>query len=155
MPSEGYDHQSGHWLNANLPSVLWGSFTYERTENLPHTLRESIIKVLTVKPKSPDSWVLCESMIGSNWKWKWRGKSRGGKHWCFPEDSDPQGSSLGYITVFPPFPWQGKENTHAHSHTHKRQPKAIKTKEITESQRLQLQLPQQNNTESECPSESA
>lgn len=32
MPSEGYDHQSGHCLNATVSLMLWGRFIYERAE---------------------------------------------------------------------------------------------------------------------------
>ena len=72
---------------------------------------------------STDSWyrVLCGST--PNWKWKLftgqrvKMKSEGREHCCFPEDGEPHGTSLGYITLFPLLHWQRKENTHKDSHT--------------------------------------
>lgn len=54
-------------------------------------------------------------------------KAREVKRWRFPEDGEPQGTSRGYITVFPSAAL-GK-GTHTQTQTH--QPKAIRTEEIT------------------------
>lgn len=77
MPSEGYDHQSGHCLNATVSLMLWGRFIYECAEiclwrgslsiDMVHSdINLKALAVCAAFLLVLDTEVLCGSVIVSN-----------------------------------------------------------------------------------------